>query len=963
MAIFKMILRKMLNNKWLEFSLLLGLIFSVALVSSMPIYTNAILERMLVKDLEQLQERTGQYPGIYWASAYFREESEEDLATLHQRLTQTGDYLRERIAPDFSVPIHHVVEERITVRTEFVPVDPNRVNADTRRLADFVALNGMEDHVRLVDGRMPSSEPVDGFYEVLVVPGALDQLKLVLGNEFEMKVTEGEETSPVKVRPVGIIEKKSQEDLFWYTSNINSYNTSFFIPFELFEREFTEGHKLGLRATYWYVPFDYSKLTLTAKDNMLSAWGRMGGYLRSNFADYDTHIPSLQTVLTYEEREDRLRTLLWSLNVPVIVLLAYYLFMVANLITDRQKTEIAVLRSRGASRFQIVSAYFIESCILGIVAFIVGPYLGMFFTKMLGASNGFLEFVQRAALNVRLDRMAFQYALMVTGFSVLMTIIPVLLATRASIVGQKREMSRRANQRSAWHRFFIDIILLAVSIYGLRQFNQRLEDLRNVGLDSMALTVDPLLFVVPALFMIGLGLFILRLYPLFIRLVYWLGRKWWPPYLYSSLIQVGRSSSQYQFLMVFLILTVATGLFSASAARTLNQNVEDRIMYTYGADVVMETRWESNAPMFSLGMEEDGTEEEQQSVPASSSATSMTQYAEPPFQPLIELEGVEHAAKVFIKENATFQLGNSRHDAVLMGVETNEFGKTAWFRSDMFGDHHFYDYLNLIAADPSAVLISKTLADQAGIRVGQTIEIGWSGLTPKPVVVYGIVDFFPSFNPFIKQSGDRNPMLIVGHLDYIQNNLALEPYEVWIKMKDDASLQDLADDIVAKEIMVTRFEASLEDVLESRRDPFQMAMNGVMTLGFLISILICFCGFLLYWVITLFSRVLQLGIFRAMGISFPQIIGMLISEQLLTSGAAICIGVFTGHLASQYFVPLFQLSFNPTEQVPPFQVIYNATDYIQMYVIVSSMILLGLVILGYLLSRIKIHQAVKLGED
>lgn len=959
MAMLKMILRKMLNNKWLEFSLLLGLIFSVALVSSMPIYTNAILERMLVKDLENLQQRSGQYPGIYWAAAYFKDENEEQLATLYERLTRTGNYLREQIAPSFSVPIHYVVEERITVRAEFEPVDPTRVNADARRLADFVSLRGMEDHIRLVDGRMPNPEPVNGFYEVLVVPGALDQLNLVLGNEFQIKSDEDEE-APIKVIPVGVIEKKSQDDLFWYTSNINSYNTSFFIPFELFEREFTHEQKLGLRATYWYVPFDYTKLGLLEKDNMLSAWGRMAGHLNANYSEYDTHIPSLQTVLQYEDREQRLRTLLWSLNVPVIVLLAYYLFMVANLITERQKTEIAVLRSRGASRFQIVSAYFIESTILGIIALIVGPYLGMFFTKMLGASNGFLEFVQRAALNVKLDRMAFQYAFVVAAFSVLMTIIPVFLATRASIVGQKREMSRRTDKKSAWHRFFIDIILLGVSIYGLRQFHQRLEDLRAIGADNMDLRVDPLLFVIPALFMIGFGLFILRLYPLFIRFVYWIGRKWWPPFLYSSLIQVGRSSSQYQFLMVFLILTVATGLFSASAARTLNQNVEDRIMYSYGSDIVMETRWESNAPLF--GMSSIDEEESEESAPAFSS-TGMTQYAEPPFQPILELKGVEHAARVFIKENASFQTGNTRYDAVLMGIHTKEFGETAWYRSDMFGDYHFNDYLNLLASNPSAVLVSQTMAEQAGIRVGQTIEIGWTGVTPKPVIVYGIVEFFPKFNPFMKGSGNRNPMLIVGHLDFIQNNLALEPYEIWIKLEEGASLQELADDIVEKELLVTRFRSSLEDIIEARRDPFQMAMNGVMTLGFLISILICFCGFLLYWVISLFSRVLQLGIFRAMGISFPQIIGMLISEQLLTSGAAIFIGVITGHLASQYFVPLFQLSFNPTEQVPPFKVIYNANDYLQMYTIVTCMIVLGLIILGWLLSRIKIHQAVKLGED
>jgi putative ABC transport system permease protein len=136
-----------------------------------------------------------------------------------------------------------------------------------------------------------------------------------------------------------------------------------------------------------------------------------------------------------------------------------------------------------------------------------------------------------------------------------------------------------------------------------------------------------------------------------------------------------------------------------------------------------------------------------------------------------------------------------------------------------------------------------------------------------------------------------------------------------------------------------------------------------MTLGFLISIVICFFGFLLYWILSLSSRILQLGILRAMGISFRQLIGMLTTEQLLTSGAAIIIGVICGMVASNLFVPLFQLSFDPSQQVPPFEVIHDPVDTTRLYAIVTVMIGLGLFILGYMLSRIKIHQAVKLGED
>ncbi|MDF2715850.1 MAG: hypothetical protein K0R28_2775, partial [Paenibacillus sp.] len=98
-------------------------------------------------------------------------------------------------------------------------------------------------------------------------------------------------------------------------------------------------------------------------------------------------------------------------------------------------------------------------------------------------------------------------------------------------------------------------------------------------------------------------------------------------------------------------------------------------------------------------------------------------------------------------------------------------------------------------------------------------------------------------------------------------------------------------------------------------------------------------------------------------IPFPQIIGMLVSEQLFTSGAAVIIGVIIGNLTSEMFVPLFELSFQATEQVPPFEITYQLSDYVRLYSIVGIMLTIGLLILGYRLSRTRIAGALKLGEE
>ena len=91
--------------------------------------------------------------------------------------------------------------------------------------------------------------------------------------------------------------------------------------------------------------------------------------------------------------------------------------------------------------------------------------------------------------------------------------------------------------------------------------------------------------------------------------------------------------------------------------------------------------------------------------------------------------------------------------------------------------------------------------------------------------------------------------------------------------------------------------------------------------------IMCIIGFLIYWILSIKSRTLQFGILRAMGMSFREIIAMILYEQILVSGVAIIIAVVIGSVASDLFVPLsnrftqplraFLLSrLSPSERIP-----------------------------------------------
>ena len=75
----------MLSNKWMVICLLAGAVLAVAMVSSIPIYTDGVLQRMLTKDLEEYQLSTRTFPGRYLVEAniYSYYEAENRVKAYH----------------------------------------------------------------------------------------------------------------------------------------------------------------------------------------------------------------------------------------------------------------------------------------------------------------------------------------------------------------------------------------------------------------------------------------------------------------------------------------------------------------------------------------------------------------------------------------------------------------------------------------------------------------------------------------------------------------------------------------------------------------------------------------------------------------------------------------------------------------------------------------------------------------
>ena len=942
-----LVLRKMASNRWLVLALLAGSVLSVALLASIPIYTDGVLQRLLTRDLERYQERTGRYPGTTAAIYNFYRLVEQPAAKapFHDALENE---ILTRLVPALGVPVAAQMK-RITLDYLYdVRPQPEESRVETvKKFSRVEALQHLSDHITLLHGRMYNPEPVGGVYEAIVTSEAMQDLQLILGRTYLLHDLLAEQPR-LTVKVVGVFAKSDARDLYWF-QRFTTLSESFLIDYDTFLRDFLHAPTRNLTNGAWYFALDYHRITIDNVPNLLRRYDEYRRASAQRRVELDFGIAKL--LQEYNRRAAVLKITLSFLHVPIVLVLAFFMYMVSQLIVEGDLAEIAVLESRGAAGSQLFTVYLLQSLLLAAAALALGPPLALLIVRFLGAANGFLEFVGRTSLSTDISLRAYWFAVAGAAIFLTATLLPASRAARTSIV-ELRGHGTRTRRYTLWRRFYLDLVLIAVAVYGLVQFQQRREIVMLTAATGSDLPLDPLLFLTSVLFILGCAMLTLRLFPFLVRALFGIARRRWSPPLYAAFIQVARARGHEQFLMVFLILTLALGIYNSSAARTVNRNTEERIYYAAGADLTMQPYFPSDQPPDSGGLPGEAA--------GASYSSPRVQYREPPYHPFTLIPGLEGTTRVLREARAQVSLpGNRRTVSALMAITPEEFGRVAWFRSDLL-PVHWHHYLNRLAADPKAMLLSSSIAEEFDIKLGDIILVTWSSQDVVDGVVVGFIDHWPTFLPVDERA---TPRLVVANFPYIRAKMAVEPYEIWARRTPRSSTAEIYREIDDRELDIVSMTDATQQVVEAKNDPLLQGTNGVLTLGFSVAMLICIVGFVMYWVLTLRSRTLQFGVLRAIGMSSRRVLAMLMVEQILITGSAIVAGIVIGRVAALLFVPLLQVVYAAADQVPAFRVASERGDFLRIYAVAAALLVLGGVLFRTLLARLDIQQALKLGEE
>ena len=928
------ILRKMISKKWLFIALLIGNILLTGIAASNPLYADAVMQRMLTDDMDAYLTKKNAYPGL--VSVFFNGSVKKN------GLIKENEALAHAVPADFGVPA------RMEVRRYFMSPMQNQplIERDDAKISS-IGLGALEDvaaHARIVAGRMFDSERrADGTVEVIVSQRALVELNLLMGERREFPKLTDADGQPIVIEVVGVYDVSDVEDPYWVRSP-SSYKSECLLDFDLFNRLFVREDLPVALSGCWYELLDAEQMSARNAQALYETalkcqeMGKNRQYLTVTVAFSDI-------LKNHISQARRVRVTLWVLQAPIYILLAAFVFMVSRQILETEEAEISVLKSRGVSGGQILSMYLLQSCLLALAGTAAGVPLGALITQALGSANAFLEFVSRRALPVRVGRETALYALAAAAVSILAMVLPVRRYAKVSIVAQKQKKARRA--RPFWQKAFLDVIALGTALYGLYSFNGQKAQLAERILAGEV--PDPLLFLCSSLFIIGAGLVAIRLIPLFVSAVFRVFRRLWSPALYASFLKVLRQRANQDFIMIFLVMTIALGVFNAQTARTINDSAEENTRYVTGADVVLREKWESNADQVAENPSLDLI------------------YYEPDYGVYQTMEGAASVCKVFTDANVSCSVpGGTLKKTLLMAIDTDAFGRTAWFDASLL-PHHINEYLNAMAQNARAVLVSANFRDEYGLKLGDVINYWNTDSESTRGIIYGFVDYWPGYAPFTHEKSadgvyrETENHLIVANLSQVQDVMGVRPYSVWVRAKDGAQfLYDYA------ETSGTRY-AVFEDVdakiVEMKNDPMIKSLNGVLTVGFIVALALCFIGFLMYWILSIRQRTLQFGIYRAMGMRMREILTMLLNEQMCISVLSIAVGAAVGHLAAKLYMPLIQIAYASSDSYLPLRTSVDVSDTLRLLVIVAVMLIACMAILFTIIRRMKIAQALKLGED
>ena len=961
-AILIVAAKRLVAQRGLALAVILGLIVAVALGVSLPLYADAINYRVLQ---EQLDAKPGavvvQRPPFAFMYMYMGSLSNP----LEWADTEpVADYFKNRSAADLGLPQKLDIRYFATDKLALYNNDPAAYGGNQKPLEwiNLSTVNDLASHINLLEGRFPdpATPAADSTIEVLAYDELATKLGLQTGETYILLDRSGAfgkgKATQIPVRITGVWNARDADDEYWFFRP-DAFTDAFMVPEETFRDRISLFNKGEIYLAVWYQIMDGAGVHAESVDSLVANIQRTQQTAIGLLPNLQLSVSPMEALEKYQQSTSWLSVVLYAFSVPILGMVMVFVGLVGGLAAERQRNETAIFRSRGAAIGQVVGITFSEGVLLGAVALIFGLLLGQRIAGMMGHARGFLDFSAQTDLRINLTTGGLRLGIILLGVALLTQMAPSFANARHTIITYKQEQAR-VMRRPWWQRAYLDLLLLIPAAYGtylLRRQGSVVVPVVGTQLPQDPFQ-NPLLFLVPALGIFALTLVMLRVLPPLMSACAWLISHTRSVGLMLTARHLARTYSAYTAPLILLVLTLSLSAYTASLAETMDNHTYQQQAYGVGADLMLDEIGASMAGLEGFGGSGGGGS-------SSTSQKSTIPEAEWEFLPVSEhlkIPGVQAAARVG-RYDATVDAGGKGQPAQFLGIDRVDFSQVANWRRD-YASASLGALMNSLAATPNGVLVPSDFLGQYSLRVGDKLRV-----SPKAsghganldMQIVGTFDLFPTWYPDPKMGP-----LMVGNLDYLFDKLGLQvPYEVWVKQKVGEPTQPIVDGVRDLGMKVIDFESTPLRIGKELNRPERQGLFGFLSVGFAAAALMTVLGFLLYAFFSFRRRFIELGVLRALGLSVSQMTVLLASELAALILTGVVAGTLLGALASELFIPFLQVGAGPAARVPPFQVIIAWPTILRIYGLMGVLFVVTLILLAVLLLRMRIFQAVKMGES
>lgn len=902
-AIVKLILKRQRHYLGLTFLALVDIILAVGLITNAAFFSQAVDRVVLLQELKQFSSTTGRPPlstSIYIFPSRRKPLQLEAAEALAPHISQT-------LSTEIGLPVRHQGFQVTGGSLMLQPAPDSDLFAQGKKYLGNIEttyIAGVSDQMEIIEGiPLDESGTSKDALDVWIYESTAQSMGVHIGEKLAVGATLSSTQVPVRV--AGIWRAKDALADFWFNNPDSDLRDAFLIRRSDYLQRIQPITDSGTGEAAWYIILDENKILPKESERYLRGFTRSLEIIDKFLPGAKMNTPPLDPLTKFIQRSSTLTVLLLGYNLPAFAILLYFLALTSAIMVQWQRRETVMLVSRGMSLVEILNLTLVEQSILFMIGYPLGILFGMFLAWAMGFTSSFLSFTTRSPLPVSLEGFNLPLTILALACSLIFRLWPAVHAARSSLVSEERERARPM-RKPFWYRMYLDLFLFIPTWYAYDQMAKR-GSLAGLITDRPEdLYRDPLLIVIPALFILTSALVTMRFFAILMRLVDLVsGRIPWLT-LHLALRQLGRQSLDYVQPLLLVLIALAMGVYTLSMAASLDQWTVDRMYYRAGADLVF-TPTSGNS---SSGSEGSG----------SSSGVVFDGSWIPLPGDFLAIPGVEGATRVadLSMQLSTGVEGSKQIRGRFLAIDRAEFASAAWFRPD-FANESLGAMMNRLAIAQESILVSdKFLADH-DLEIGDFVSI--LVVVPGLMSVYSDYMIAGTYNYFPTVYEDA--VTVVGNIDYISTLTGLTvSHDIWLKLAPGAdakavlkTIQSTLHVYPATSTGAVRDAGALVSAEQGRME--RVGIFGTLSVGFIAAALMAILGLLVYSYASLQERAYRLAVLNAVGLSRNQIMSQVVMEYAFLALFGVVAGALIGLATSELFIPFFRYTGEKGIALPP----------------------------------------------